>query len=89
MSKTHTGFQVRQHNPLRLWAGLGILLLLLVIMFLLGRAYQAYELSQIKIIRQTLEDRVADLELRNESLVRKNAQLDSDSKIERDAYEFG
>lgn len=87
MSKTHTGFQVTQHNPLRLWTGLGILLLLLVIMFLLGRAYQAYELSQIKIIRQTLEDRVADLEERNATLVRKNAQLDSDSKIERDAYE--
>lgn len=87
MSKSHTGFQVRQHNPLRLWVGLGILLLLLVIVFLLGRAYQSYELSQIKIIRETLESRVAELEQRNASLVRTNAQLASDSKIEHDAYE--
>jgi len=87
MNKTHTGFQVRQHNPLRLWVGLGVLLLLLVIVFFLGRAYQSYELSQLKIIRQTLESRVSELEERNATLVRKNAQLSSDSKIERDAYE--
>lgn len=56
-------------------------------MFLLGRAYQSYELSQVKIVRQTLESRVSELEQRNATLVRKNAQLASDSKIEHDAYE--
>lgn len=87
MNKAHFGFQVRQHKPLRLWFGAGLIMLLLVIMFLLGRAYQSYELSQIKIIRETLENRVSELEQRNATLVRKNAQLASDSKIEHDAYE--
>lgn len=87
MNKAHVGFQVRQHNPLRLWLGAGLLILLLVIMFLLGRAYQSYELSQLKLIRETLEGRVSELEQRNATLVRKNAQLASDSKIEHDAYE--
>jgi cell division protein FtsB len=87
MSKAHLGFQVRQHNPLRLWLGLALILLLLVVMFLFGRAYQSYELNQLKLVEETLESRIAELENRNDSLVKKNAQLTSASSIEHDAYE--
>ena len=87
MSRAHLGFKVRQHNPWRLWLGLGLGLALLVTMFLFGRAYQAYELKQFKLIQETLESRIAELEQRNESLVKKNAQITSSGAIERDAYE--
>jgi len=87
MSKAHLGFKVRQHNPWRLWLGLGLVLILLVIMFLMGRAYQSYELRQLKLVEETLESRIAELEQRNENLVKKNAQIMSSSTIERDAYE--
>jgi cell division protein FtsB len=87
MSKAHLGFQVREHNPWRIWLGVALILFLLVIMFLLGRAYQGYELSELKLIQETMQARIAELEQRNESLVKKNAQLDGTSKIEHDAYE--
>lgn len=87
MSKAHQGFQVRENNPLRLWLGTGLILLLLVIMFLLGRAYQSYELSQLKLIEEVMAARISELEQRNEALVKKNAHLDGVSKIEHDAYE--
>ncbi len=87
MNRAHPGFQVRQHRPLRIWVGAGSVLLLLVIMFFIGHAYQSYELSQLKLIRQTLESRIAELEQRNVTLVQENAQLASSGKIEHDAYE--
>lgn len=87
MSKAHLGFQVRQHNPWRLWLGLGLVILLLAIMFLMGRAYQSFELNQLKLVEETLLNRIAELEQRNETLVKKNAQLEGSSKIEHDAYE--
>ncbi len=87
MSRAHLGFKVRQHNPWRLWLGLGLVLALFVIMFLMGRAYQSYELKQFKLVQETLESRIAELEQRNEGLVKKNAQITSSSAIERDAYE--
>jgi hypothetical protein len=87
MSKAHLGFQVREKNPWRLWLGTGLILLLLVIMFLLGRAYQSYELSQLKLIEEAMVARISELEQRNDSLVKKNAHLDGISKIEHDAYE--
>lgn len=86
MSKAHLGFQVREHNPWRLWLGIALVLLFLVVMFLLGRAYQGYELSQLKLVKATLEANIEELELRNSSLVTKNAQLESASRIEHDAY---
>lgn len=87
MSKPHLGFKVRQHNPWRVWFALALILLLLVVMFLMGRAYQSFELSQLKLERETLYARIAELEQRNEGLVRRNAQLSSANKIEHDAYE--
>jgi cell division protein FtsB len=87
MSKAHLGFQVREKNPWRLWLGIALSLLLLVIMFLLGRAYQSYELSQLKLVEEAMVARISELEQRNESLVKKNAHLGGISKIEHDAYE--
>jgi len=56
-------------------------------MFLLGRAYQSYELSQLKLKQEVMEIQIAELEQRNASLVKKNAQLEGVSRIEHDAYE--
>jgi cell division protein FtsL len=87
MSKAHVGFQVRQHNPWRIWIALALVILLLVITFLMGRAYQSYELSQLSLEQEMLSSRVSELEVRNQNLVRKNAKLTGASKIEHDAYE--
>lgn len=86
MSKAHLGFKVRQHNPWRIWLGTGLVLLLFFVMFLLGQAYQSYELSRLKLEKETMKSRIAELEHRNVSLVKKNAQLEGVSKIEHDAY---
>ena len=86
MNKAHLGFQVRQHQPWRLWLGAALIVVLLLIMFFIGRAYQGYELTQLKLMRETLESRVVELEQRNDALVRENAQLESQGKIEHDAY---
>lgn len=86
MSKLHDGFQVRPHNPWRYWLLAIIALMLLAVIFFLGRAYQSYELIQLRLQQEVHENRIAELELRNANLVRKNAQLLSDSKIEHDAY---
>ncbi len=87
MSGAHSGFQISHYSPIRLWLGGALIIVALIIVFMLGRAYQAFELSQIKLIRQTLESRIEDLENRNATLVRQNAQLASDRRIEHDAYE--
>lgn len=87
MSRPHLGFKVKQHNPWRVWIGFALVILLLAVMFLLGRAYQGYELDQLKLERETLYARIAELEQRNDNLVRSNAQLSSANKIEHDAYE--
>jgi cell division protein FtsB len=87
MSRAQLNFQVREHNPWRVWLGVALMVLLLVITFLLGRAYQGYELNELRLIQETNDARIAELEQRNESLVKKNAQLDGVSKIEHDAYE--
>ncbi len=87
MSKAHLGFQVRQHNPWRVWLGIALVLLLLFIMFLVGRAYQSFELRQLKLEKEVLMNRVVEVEQRNASLVKKNAKLQGISKIEHDAYE--
>jgi len=85
--KGHMGFQVRQHNPWRAWLGAGLVLLLLSIMFLIGRAYQSYELGQLKLEKEVMASRIAELEQRNSVIVKKNAQLEGISKIEHDAYQ--
>jgi len=58
------------------------------IFFYLGEGYQAYELDRLRLERETLMSRIAELESRNHSLVQKNAHLEGGSKIERDAYEL-
>jgi cell division protein FtsB len=87
MSKPHVGFQVREHRPWRLWLGIALVALLLVVAFLLGRAYQSYELEELRLVRDAMEARIAELEQRNGSLVKKNAKLEGISKIEHDAYQ--
>ncbi len=81
------GFQVREHKPWRIWVAALLLILLLVIMFLLGRAYQGFEVGQLRIIRDTLELRIDELEQRNARLIKENAQLQGSAKIENDAYQ--
>ncbi len=56
--------------------------------FYLGEGYQAYELDRLRLERETLISRIAELESRNHNLVQKNAHLEGSSKIERDAYEL-
>jgi hypothetical protein len=60
----------------------------MVVIFYLGEKYQAYELERIRLERETLVSRIAELENRNHQLVQKNAHLEGSSKIERDAYEL-
>ena len=86
MSGIHGGFQVRQHRPWRLWLSLLVVAALLVVMFLLGRVWQNYELERLQLTRETLQSRVAELEQRNQQLVTRNAQLESSARIEGDAY---
>lgn len=88
MTASHRGFQVRQHQPWKLWAALGLIVLLLALFFYLGRSYQSYELRHLQLERETLVSRIADLEARNSGLVQKNAHLEGSSRIERDAYEL-
>ena len=88
MSTQHRGFQVRQYKPWKLWLGLLILLGLVAVVFFVGRGYQAYELEHLQLERETLINRIAELEMRNDKLLQKNAHLSGSSKIERDAYEL-
>ena len=87
MTDVHGGFLVRQHRPWRLWLSLIVVAALLAVMFLLGRAWQGYELERLRLNREVLQNRVAELELRNAQLVQRNAQLESSSRIEGDAYD--
>ncbi|MCP4074842.1 MAG: hypothetical protein GY744_01480 [Gammaproteobacteria bacterium] len=87
MSKAHVGFQVRQHNPWRAWLVIGLVILLLFVMFLSGRAYQSFELKQLKLEKEVMANRIVEAEQRISLLVKSNAQLKGTSKIEHDAYE--
>lgn len=87
MSYGHRGFQVKQYKPWKIWLGAVIVLLLFYVSFLFGQEYQAYELNHLLLERETLLSQIAHLETRNSSLVKKNAQLAGDSKIEHDAYQ--
>ena len=88
MSGMHRGFQVQQYKPWKIWLGILVLFGLLATFFCLGRGYQAYELEHLQLERETLVSRVAELEVRNEKLLQKNAHLAGSSKIEHDAYEL-
>jgi len=87
VTEVHGGFLVRQHRPWRLWLSLIVVVALLLVMFLLGRAWQGYELERLRLSREVLQNRVAELELRNRQLVQRNAQLESSSRVEGDAYD--
>ncbi len=86
MSTTHRGFQVKQHKPWKLWIGILFMAGLMVAAFFLGRHYQDYELDHLQLERETLVNRIAELESRNRKLVQENAHLEGNSKIDRDAY---
>jgi hypothetical protein len=86
LSQLHRGFHVKQYRPWKLWLGVVLVAALLWLFFVLGQAYQSYELSLFKLERETLVSQVDELESRNSNLVKKNAQLSTSSRIERDAY---
>ena len=88
MSQLHRGFHVRQYKPWKLWVGLVLVVLLMVIFFFLGNRYQAYELSYMQLSNETLLSQLDELEARNHKLVQKNAHLGGSSKIEREAYQL-
>ena len=85
MSKLHKGFRVKQHKPWKMWVGICFILLLFWAFFALGQAYQSYRLMQLDMEKATLLSRIDELESRNHSLVKKNAQLDGSANVERDA----
>ena len=87
MSQAHKGFRVKQHKPWKLWVGICIVLMLFWAFFVMGQAYQSYQLMQLDLEKATLLSRIDELESRNHKLVRKNAKLDGSSKIEHDAYQ--
>ncbi|RLA12088.1 MAG: hypothetical protein DRQ59_08385 [Gammaproteobacteria bacterium] len=84
----HRGFQVKQYKPWKLWLSLVIVLALLWLFFELGNAYQSFQLRQLNLERETMLNRINELEARNHKLVQKNAQLQGTSKIEHDAYQL-
>ena len=86
MSQLHKGFKVKQHKPWKLWVGICVILGLFWLFFVLGQAYQSYQLMQLDMEKATLLSRIDELESRNENLVKKNAQLEGSSKVEHDAY---
>ncbi len=88
MSRLHRGFQVKQYNPGKVWVGIFLLIALMGMFFYLGKGYQSYQLEHLRLERETLVARIAELEDRNQGLVRKNAHLAGSSKIERDAYQL-
>ncbi|MCP4187288.1 MAG: hypothetical protein GY763_06740 [Gammaproteobacteria bacterium] len=88
MSINHRGFQVKQYKPWKLWIGVVLVVVLFFGFFTLGQNYQSYELEHLQLERETLKSQIADLETRNSNLVKKNAQLSGNSKIEHDAYQL-
>lgn len=87
MTELHGGFQIREHKPWRIWAGVLIVLLLMLISFQGGNIYQAYQLKQAELQIETQKYRIEELLQRNSELVRNNAQLERDGKVEHDAYQ--
>ena len=87
MSQPHKGFRVKQHKPWKLWVGICLVFLLFWGFFVMGQAYQSYQLMQLDLEKATLLSRIDELESRNHNLVKKNAQLEGSSKIEHDAYQ--
>jgi len=85
---SHRGFQVKQYKPWKIWLSGAIILILFFVFFTIGRGYQSYELKHLRLERETLLSQIADLESRNSSLVKKNAQLSGNSKIEHGAYQL-
>ncbi len=88
MSISHRGFQVKQYKPWKLWIGVLLAVALFYVFFVLGQKYQSYQFELLQLERETLKSQIADLETRNGNLVKKNAQLSGNSKIEHDAYKL-
>ncbi|MFT5504390.1 MAG: hypothetical protein ACI845_001875 [Gammaproteobacteria bacterium] len=64
-----------------------MILLLFGLFFEIGRGYQDYGLQRLTQERDVFLNKVAELKTRNLNLVRKNAQLEEISNIERAAYQ--
>ncbi len=86
MTTEHDGFLVRQYRPLYKWIVVTLAGLLLVITFFIGRWDQDRALDQSYEITQELNASIEQLTDRNDELVKKNARLSADGKVDRDAY---
>lgn len=86
MTTEHDGFLVKQHRPLFKWVIAAIAMCLLVIMFFVGRWDQNRELDESYGMIQELNEDIDQLAERNDDLVKKNARLSADGKVDRDAY---
>lgn len=88
MKLGHRGFQVKHHQPWKLWFAAFAILGMFLLFFVLGHGYQSYELDRLLLEREALISQINDLKSRNEKLVSENAHLDGISKIEHDAYQL-
>ena len=70
MSIAHKGFKVKQHKPWKMWISIIVVLLLFWAFFVLGQAYQSYQLMQLDLERATLLSKIDELESRNHTLVK-------------------
>ncbi len=86
MTKAHDGFLVRQHRPIYRWIIFILLFLALLLAFFIGRWDQDNSLQHSYEMIQELNISIDQLTLRNDELVKKNARLAADSKVDRDAY---
>lgn len=86
MTTEHEGFLVKQHRPFFKWFIASIASMLLVITFFIGRWDQDRVLEQSYEMIQELNVSINELTERNDVLVKKNARLSADGKVDRDAY---
>lgn len=86
MSGTHGGFLVKQHRPIYRVIVVVVALIVLTVIFFAGRWDQDRSLRHAYEMVQELNVSFDQLTQRNDELVRKNARLSADSKVDRDVY---
>lgn len=84
----HRGFLVHQRRPIKAWIVALMIVATMAMFFFVGQGYQSYELDHVKLEREALQARVAELEDRTRRLVQENAHLAGMARVERDAYEL-
>jgi len=86
LSKTHDGFLVKQHRPLYRWLMIAFYCMLLIAVFFIGRWDQDRSISHSSEMIKELNVSIEQLTQRNDELIKNNARLSADSKVDRDAY---